>query len=101
MYKIIVIPNNKEMLNIDFDDKDFILGDLINDSVIIIEASTGANLEIIKEINNEKLSRLYKTVQKLLIKEEFEEKSSDSKALTAKYLKLKAFYRKTVKEYGN
>ena len=41
----------KEMLNIDFDDKDFILGDLINDSVIIIEASTGANLEIIKEIN--------------------------------------------------
>ena len=70
-------------------------------SVIIIEASTGANLEIIKEINNEKLSRLYKTVQKLLIKEEFEEKSSDSKALTAKYLKLKAFYRKTVKEYGN
>ena len=41
----------KEMLNIDFDDKDFILGDLINDSVIIIEASTGANLEIIKEID--------------------------------------------------
>lgn len=97
---MLTIIEIKQYLNIDYDDIDYQIQEYINESVMIIETSTGADLDIIKKINDIKLNQLYKTVQKLVIREEFEEKTADSKALTAKYNKLKAYYRKVVKENG-
>ena len=83
----------KSYLNVDYDDKDWQLESLIEESESTIFVSTGVDIEKVKNLADNILTSLYKTVQKMLIREEYEEKSSDSKALIAKYTKLELYYK--------
>ena len=89
----------KIFLNIDYDDYDSELQNKIDESISDIYTSTGAELDKVFENGSYYLQSLYKLVQKMIVRDYFEEKTTQNMALIAQYLKLEALYRKESKSW--
>ena len=96
---MLVLEEAKIFLNIDYDDYDAELQEKIDESVVDIYTSTGAELDQVMENGSTYLQKLYKLVQKMIIRDYFEEKTTVNMALIAQYLKLEGLYRKESKTW--
>ena len=98
---MITLKEVKEWLRIDDDytEDDNLLNSLILSSQSIIKAATGIPEDFEDKLSIEdytEISELYKMVQRVLITDLFNEKSTENKALISLYTQLELEYRKCI-----
>ena len=96
---MITLEEVKEWLRVDsdYEEDDNLLNSLILTSQIIIKTATGVPKNFEQNISTddfEELSEMYKMVQRVLITDLFNEKSTENKALTSLYTQLELEYRR-------
>ena len=96
---MITLEEVKEWLRIDDDytEDDNLLNSLILSSQSIIKAATGIPKDLEDKLSTEdytEISELYKMLQRVLITDLFNEKSTENKALTSLYTQLELEYRR-------
>ncbi len=96
---MITLEEVKEWLRIDsdYEEDDNLLNSLILTSQIVIKTATGVPKNFKQKISTddfEELSEMYKMVQRVLITDLFNEKSTENKALTSLYTQLELEYRR-------
>ena len=96
---MITLEEVKEWLRIDADytEDDNLFNSLILSSQTIIKAATGVPKDFEDKLSIEdysEISELYKMVQRVLITDLFNEKSTENKALTSLYTQLELEYRR-------
>ena len=102
---MITLEEVKEWLRIDSDytEDDNLLNSLISTSQIMIKAATGVPKDFEDTLSTEdytEISELYKMVQRVLITDLFNEKSTENKALTSLYTQLELEYRRCLNAKG-
>lgn len=105
---MITLDEIKLWLKIDFDDDDETLLALIKTSEAVIESATGVIPEFImqnenSENNNIKknissLKELYLMIQRIIIKNLYDEKEIENKTVITFYLQLESTYKNLLKE---
>lgn len=98
---MITLEEIKEWLRIDSDytEDDNLLNSLILTSQTIIKTATGVPKNFDEKLSTDdylEISELYKMVQRVLITDLFNEKSTENKALTSLYTQLELEYRKCI-----